>query len=106
MESLFPFAPRRLLGFVAELTARDVAKVIGRRIAELRRARGWTQQQVADQAEMDLDFYKRIERGRVIKLKTLATVLQALGVTEREFLPLREPGHRPTRGRPPKKRRA
>ena len=89
---------------MAELTAADVAKVFGRRIAELRRARGWTQQHVADEAGMDVEFYKRVERGRIMKLQTLARVLRALEVRAGDFLTLRDPGHVPTRGRPPRKR--
>ena len=53
---------------------------------------------------MDVEFYKRVERGRIMKLQTLARVLRALEVRAGDFLTLRDPGHVPTRGRPPRKR--
>ena len=47
---------------------------LGRRIAELRRARGLTQQQVADRVGMLLRDYQSIEAGR--RNCTIGTLLQ------------------------------
>jgi methanogenic corrinoid protein MtbC1/DNA-binding XRE family transcriptional regulator len=56
---------RRLTAPVAELTGPpDYFERLGGRVQELRTARGWTQQQLADEAKLDRTYISGLERGR------------------------------------------
>ena len=58
----------------------DLAK-IGKRIAELRRARGLTQEDLAGLTEMDRSYLSEIERGsREGTLSTIKAIAKALAV--------------------------
>jgi methanogenic corrinoid protein MtbC1/DNA-binding XRE family transcriptional regulator len=46
------------------VAAEDYFELLGRRVQELRTARGWTQQQLADQAGLDRTYISGLERGR------------------------------------------
>jgi transcriptional regulator with XRE-family HTH domain len=53
---------------------------IGQHIAQLRREKGMTQQDLADRVEMQRSHIARIEAGRYsVGLDTLAAIAQALG---------------------------
>ena len=55
-------------------------KRIGGRIAALRKARGMTQQQLADMAGLAQHNLARVETGRYLsRLDTLAVIAEALG---------------------------
>lgn len=56
-----------------------LAEVTGRRLAELRRARGLTQQQVADRMGITKGRVSQIERGNVSGQDVLARFAVALG---------------------------
>ncbi|WP_069170697.1 helix-turn-helix domain-containing protein [Streptomyces griseus] len=56
-----------------------LAEVTGRRLAELRRARGLTQQQVADRMGITKGRVSQIERGNVSGQDVLARFAAALG---------------------------
>jgi transcriptional regulator with XRE-family HTH domain len=57
------------------------AKVVGRRIRQLRDARGWTQQQLADEAEMERAYLAGMEIGaRNPSLRNFVKIARALGV--------------------------
>lgn len=57
---------------------------VGRRVAEARRARGWTQQQAADKLKMEVQSVQRIERGREnMTIRTLVRIALAFGVLTR-----------------------
>ncbi|WP_037917046.1 helix-turn-helix domain-containing protein [Actinacidiphila yeochonensis] len=56
-----------------------LAEVIGRRLAELRRARGLTQQQVADRMGVSKGRVSQIERGHASSQDVLARYAVALG---------------------------
>ena len=75
---------------------------VGRRIVELRRARGWTQEHTAERMQLDAVTLRRIEAGRhFVTLRTLVRLANALGVPTRALLDdatLREP-RRPGRPR-------
>ncbi|HJL26627.1 MAG TPA: helix-turn-helix transcriptional regulator, partial [Polyangiaceae bacterium LLY-WYZ-15_(1-7)] len=79
-----------------------VLRDLGRRVAELRTRRGWTQQVFAEKADFSVKYLQRIESGRanlsVRSLVKLAAVL-AVGVAEL-FAPPESRDAR--RGRPPK----
>lgn len=76
---------------------------VGHRLAEVRSARGLTQQQLATAARVSLGYVQRVEEGRhkSVALRALARLGEALGVGVRDLL---EPpqGPRPRRGRPPR----
>lgn len=56
-----------------------LAVVTGRRLAELRRARGLTQQDVADRMGVTKGRVSQIERGRISGQEVLARFATALG---------------------------
>lgn len=54
---------------------------VGRRIGELREAAGLTQAQVAEELDMTVSNYQRIEHGlQNLSIKTMVRVATALGV--------------------------
>lgn len=58
-----------------------------RRIRELRRARGWTQEELAQQAHLSPDIVSRIERGdRQPRLETLRLIAEAFDLSLTELL--------------------
>lgn len=56
-----------------------LAEMTGRRLAELRRSRGLTQQQVADRMEVTKGRVSQIERGHISGQEVLARYATALG---------------------------
>lgn len=76
---------------------------MGRRIAEIREAQGYTQDKFAKLLRSTPQYISRLERGRNVTLHTLVRVANALKVSPQDLLatPARRTG-RP-RGRPPKK---
>jgi transcriptional regulator with XRE-family HTH domain len=55
--------------------------MLGSRIAELRRAKGWTQTDLAKAAWLSRGYIAAIEEGRMSpKIKTLALIAKCLGV--------------------------
>lgn len=79
---------------------------VGRRVAELRRERGWTQERMAERLDCSVQWLSRIEGGgENVTLDTLAALANALGVTAIDLLTVgaEEPRRRPrTKGRPKK----
>jgi transcriptional regulator with XRE-family HTH domain len=74
---------------------------VGRRVAEVRRARGWTQERLAEALGVGPVTLSRLETGhRALSLSTLAGIAGALEVTLGDLLdvetrlpaPRREPG--------------
>jgi DNA-binding XRE family transcriptional regulator len=64
---------------VAEGKAELMAEVVGHRLAELRRARGLTQQQVAERMGVTKGRVSQIETGKVSGQEILARFASALG---------------------------
>jgi ribosome-binding protein aMBF1 (putative translation factor) len=59
-----------------------VAKALGNRIRSLRKVRGWSQEHLADEANMHRTYLWGIERGvRNPSLRHLAQIADALGVS-------------------------
>jgi transcriptional regulator with XRE-family HTH domain len=57
------------------------AKALGRRIRELRKARGWTLYQASDAIDIDLKHFQRLEVGELnVTLVTLVRVARGLRV--------------------------
>jgi ribosome-binding protein aMBF1 (putative translation factor) len=68
------------LSFVRRLDPKRVISNIGRRIAELRVARGWTQEAFAEVLGMATQNVARIEQGRAdFRVTTLVRLATALG---------------------------
>ncbi|MDO9018340.1 MAG: helix-turn-helix transcriptional regulator [Deltaproteobacteria bacterium] len=62
-------------------TPADVLRGIGRRIAELRAAQGWTQEKMAEALDVNLPYLQRIEGGREnLTVRSLARLAHVLGV--------------------------
>ena len=83
-----------------------LVRAVGRRIAELRRAKGWTQEQFAAEAEVLIGYVRRVEGGyENLSLESLEKIATLLDVDVVDLLkPPREPEAR--RGRPPRASRA
>ncbi|MDC3962527.1 helix-turn-helix transcriptional regulator [Polyangium jinanense] len=61
-------------------------KDVGRRIAELRRARNWTQEEAAERLEMPLKNLQRVERGmQNLTIRTLVRIASTYGVRTAEL---------------------
>ena len=81
-----------------------VAQQVALRIAELRRANGLTQEQVADRLGMPLRNFQRIESGvQNLTIRMLVRIAVALDVDPAAFW-LEPSSARPRRGRPPRRR--
>ena len=66
--------------------AKDICARVGKRIRELRAARGWTQAMLADHAELAREHLSELERGRKeIGIRALARVAAALEVELDKF---------------------
>jgi transcriptional regulator with XRE-family HTH domain len=66
---------------------KSVVDDLGRRLAELRGERGWTQSTAAERASMAEKDYQAIENGRrSITLRTLVTLANAFDVSVRALL--------------------
>ena len=61
-------------------TAERVIEDVGRRVAEMRQMRGWTQQEATEHLKMPLKNLQRIEAGMNVTLRTLVRVARGLGV--------------------------
>jgi transcriptional regulator with XRE-family HTH domain len=66
---------------------RPILRQLGRRVCDLRTAKGWSQEQFADLCGLDRSYVSGIERGvRNISVLSLAKVAKALGVTPASLL--------------------
>lgn len=60
---------------------KKLRKDLGQRIRQLRKAKGWTQQELAERADLDWKYFGAIERGeRNPTLDNIGKVAQGLGV--------------------------
>ncbi len=64
----------------------DLSRAVGRRIAELRRLRGLTQETLAARVGMATKYLQRVESGHNVTLRTLGVVAHALDVAPHELL--------------------
>jgi transcriptional regulator with XRE-family HTH domain len=89
---------------VAAQDADELARNVGRKIAEIRRESGLTQQQLASLVQATVQWISRIENGEEnLTLATMVKLTNALGVQVPELfeLPQSNPGQT-RRGRPRK----
>lgn len=67
--------------------ASDICVRVGRKIRKLRRARGWSQQLLADHAELERAHLSRLEQGRrEAGLRVLERIAVALEVEIEELV--------------------
>lgn len=88
-------------------SAAKIKLTIGRRVAELRRGRGWTQEKMAERIGTSVQWLSRIEGGgENVTIDTIVGLANALGVGVIELLepPEQEDVRRRSRarGRPKK----
>jgi len=63
-----------------------ILRSLGRRVRELRDAKGWSQERLAEEAYMDRSYLAGIERGlRNPSVRNLLKIASALGTTVREL---------------------
>ena len=74
----------------------DFVLRVSRRIAETRRAKGWTQDQMAEALGTATRALQRIEAGQNLTLYTLARIASVLGVRPEELV-AHAAGQRPVR---------
>jgi transcriptional regulator with XRE-family HTH domain len=60
---------------------------VGKRIAEVRRAKGITQSAMAEALKCAVNNYQRIEYGQNVTIKTLTRIANLLGVTVTDLVP-------------------
>lgn len=66
--------------------AETIIADVGLRIAEARRARGWTQAEAAEKLRMEPQSVQRIERGTEnLTIRSLVRIAGVLGVPTREL---------------------
>lgn len=81
---------------------RHVLEDLGRRVREVRRERGWTQEEAAERVGLDVRELRRVEAGRVnMTLASLSRLARGLGTTARALLdpPANRSPRRPGRPR-------
>lgn len=60
-------------------------KIIGQRIREARRKKGWSQERLSEEIDVAVPYISRIERGDQVNLKRLAQISKVLD-TRLEYL--------------------
>lgn len=69
------------------MSERNLARVVAGNMRRLRRARGWSQEELADRCGLHRTYVGAIERGeRNITLRTLRQVADALAVDALQLL--------------------
>lgn len=71
---------------------------VAKRIAEIRRAKGITQDEMAEKLRCATKNYQRIEYGQNVTIKTLTRIANLLGVTVTDLVP--PPGRKRAGKRP------
>ncbi len=61
---------------------KDILKVIGSRIQQARKEKGYTQEYVAEKIEKSIDIFRSIENGRSVgSVETLLSICNVLEIT-------------------------
>ena len=69
------------------MAKKDILEAFGDRVRELRKEAGWSQEEFADQCELDRTYVGGIERGeRNLALRNIQKVADALGLTIAELM--------------------
>jgi len=65
----------------------NVVRKVGRRIRELRQKRGWSQEELAEEANLHRTYIGQVERGeKSIGVRNLVRIARALGVGANSIL--------------------
>jgi transcriptional regulator with XRE-family HTH domain len=65
----------------------DVKTLFGKRVRELRRQRGWSQEAFAHEIGLDRSYMGGVERGeRNVSLENICVIAKGLGVSPSELL--------------------
>jgi transcriptional regulator with XRE-family HTH domain len=65
----------------------DILHLFGTRVRELRHQRGWSQEDLANTAELDRTYVSGIERGvRNVALRSIQKLAVALNVSPKDLL--------------------
>jgi transcriptional regulator with XRE-family HTH domain len=76
--------------------AKNYLKLIGARMRELRKDQDLTQEDIAEKADLNPNYYGRIERGEInVTIETLSKIAQALKVQISTFFVFEEPRAKP-----------
>ena len=71
---------------MAALDAEQILRNLGRRIAEVRVARGLTQDAMAEEMAISTKYLQRLERGRSMTLRTFIHLANTLSVSMESLL--------------------
>ena len=70
---------------------RNINRLVGKRIRELRKSCGMTQAELAEAAELEVETISRLEQGtRGVTLDSIDRIARALGVGLREFFDFKQ----------------
>jgi len=73
--------------------AGTLRKQLGKRIRELRKAKGWTQQELAERADLDYKYLGAVERGeRNLTIDNVQKVADGLGLDAHQLFLFTEKG--------------
>ena len=66
---------------------KDILETFGDRVRELRKEAGWSQEEFADEADLDRTYIGGIERGeRNLALRNIHKIAETFGVTISELM--------------------
>ncbi|MNJ33271.1 HTH-type transcriptional regulator PuuR [compost metagenome] len=72
----------------------DIVKLIGERIRQIRKKRGFSQEQLAERASLHPNYIGQIERGeKNLTMETLHKITKGFGMTLEEFFRHLEPAN-------------
>jgi transcriptional regulator with XRE-family HTH domain len=77
-----------------------VCRDLGQRVIELRKERGWTQEELADKMQIDARDLRRVEGGDNVTVYMLVRLARALGTEIGELFVPPKTRHRRRPGRP------
>ncbi|QDV43893.1 anaerobic benzoate catabolism transcriptional regulator [Stieleria neptunia] len=70
------------------MAAKEILSKVGKRVRDLREAKGWSQEELGFQSGLHRNYIGGIERGeRNLALLNLEKLAKALGVHARDLLP-------------------
>jgi transcriptional regulator with XRE-family HTH domain len=67
--------------------ARNIPRIVGQRIRELREAKGWSQEKLGEEANLHRNYIGQVERGeKNIGVENLVRIAEALGASAANLL--------------------
>ena len=72
---------------MSNMAKKDILETFGDRVRSLRKEAGWSQEEFADECEMDRTYVGGIERGeRNLALRNIEKIAIALGISIAELM--------------------